>query len=173
MHYRPKKKKPFLLVCGGSFIYSGGITNGLYLLTYISYEIHDTIIVNTPQTLPLKIKFFSTNLTKLWHLRLVHINLDRINRLVREDFLSSLVDWTYASSESYLEGKVTKRSFPKRAIKMELIGISSYWWMRSFEYQIKRWCWVSRYGSIYLMHCKSETFERFKEFRMEAESQLG
>ena len=31
----------------------------------------------------------------------------------------------------------------------------------------------SRYGYLYLMRYKSETFERFKEFRNEEEKQLG
>ena len=31
----------------------------------------------------------------------------------------------------------------------------------------------SRYAYAYLMHRKSETFEKFKEFRVEAEKQLG
>ena len=30
-----------------------------------------------------------------------------------------------------------------------------------------------RYGYAYLMHRKSETFEKFKEFRVETEKQLG
>ena len=30
-----------------------------------------------------------------------------------------------------------------------------------------------RYGYVYLMHCKSKTFEKFKELRVEMEKQLG
>lgn len=47
----------------GSFICFGGIPN-LHLLTPSLYEIHDTEIINTPQTLPLKREFSSTNPTK-------------------------------------------------------------------------------------------------------------
>ena len=32
---------------------------------------------------------------------------------------------------------------------------------------------LSRYGYVYLMRRKSETFKKFKEFRAEAEKQLG
>ena len=32
---------------------------------------------------------------------------------------------------------------------------------------------LSRYGYIYLMRHKSETFEKFKEFRIEVQNQLG
>lgn len=42
----------------GSFICSGGIKNGLHLLSPSLYEIHDTEIVNTPHTLPLTRVFF-------------------------------------------------------------------------------------------------------------------
>ena len=31
----------------------------------------------------------------------------------------------------------------------------------------------SRYGYVYLMRWKSEAFKKFKEFRVEAENQLG
>lgn len=57
-----------------SFICSGRITNGLYLITLSATEIYDTEIDNRLQTLPLKRKFPLTNLTKVWHLRLGHIN---------------------------------------------------------------------------------------------------
>ena len=31
----------------------------------------------------------------------------------------------------------------------------------------------SRYGYLYLMHHKSETFKKFKEFKAEVENQIG
>ena len=42
-----------------------------------------------------------------------------------------------------------------------------------YEYFITFTDDYSRYGYIYLMHRKSEAFEKFKEFRAEAEKQLG
>ena len=53
------------------------------------YEIHD-IELNKSQDLSLKRKAYSNNPTYLWHLRLGHINLKRIDRLVKEGLLSSL-----------------------------------------------------------------------------------
>ena len=53
------------------------------------YEIHDTEL-NKSQNFLLKRKASSDNPTYLWHLRLDHINLKRINRLVKEGPLSFL-----------------------------------------------------------------------------------
>ena len=63
--------------------------DGLYLIIYKMYEIHDTEL-NKSQNLPLKRKASSNNPTYLWHLRLGHINLKRIDRLVKENPLSYL-----------------------------------------------------------------------------------
>ena len=49
--------------------------------------------------------------TYLWHLRLGHINLDRINRLVKDGPLRKLNVGTLPFCESCLEGKMTKRFF--------------------------------------------------------------
>ena len=46
----------------------------------------------------------------LWHLRLGHINLNRIGRLVKTGLLSRLEDNSLPPCESCLEGKMTKRS---------------------------------------------------------------
>ena len=42
-----------------------------------------------------------------------------------------------------------------------------------YEYFITFTDDLSRYGYVYLMRRKSETFEKFKEFRVEVENQLG
>ena len=42
-----------------------------------------------------------------------------------------------------------------------------------YEYFINFIDDYSRYGYIYLMHHKSETLEKFKEFKIEVENQLG
>ena len=49
--------------------------------------------------------------TCLWHLRLRHINIDRINRLANDGLLKGLIVGTLTVSESCLEGKMTKRPF--------------------------------------------------------------
>ena len=49
--------------------------------------------------------------TYLWHLRLGHIGLDRINRLVKDGPLRELSIGSLPVCESCLEGKMTKRPF--------------------------------------------------------------
>ena len=59
-----------------------------------------------------KHKVSSDNETYLWHLRLSHINLDRINRLTKDGpFLRELEVGSLPVCESYLEGKMLKRPF--------------------------------------------------------------
>ena len=91
-----------------TFIYSDKVINGFYLLTPTMYEIHDTEIINRPS---LKRKSTSSNPTKLWHLRLGHINLNMIDRLVKDGILPSLVVEPMPICESRMEGIMTKRSF--------------------------------------------------------------
>ena len=42
-----------------------------------------------------------------------------------------------------------------------------------YEYYITFIDDYSRYGYVYLLHHKSETFDKFREFRAEVEKQLG
>ena len=77
---------------------------------------------------------------------------------------------------------MTKRSFSakgKRATKpLELVHTDVYGPLSvqargGYEYFVSFIDDYSRYGYLYLMRCKSETFEKFKEVRAEAEKQLG
>ena len=61
-------------------------------------------------------KFSHSDSTYLCHLRLGHINLDRINRLVKDGPLRKLNVGTLPVCESCLEGKMTKRPFSARII---------------------------------------------------------
>ena len=84
------------------------LIDGLYLITPKMYEIHDTEL-NKSQNLPLKRKASSNNPTYLWHLRLGHINLKKIDRLVKEGHLSYLTIQPLPICTSCLEE--TKRPF--------------------------------------------------------------
>jgi len=143
------------------------------------YEIHDTEINNR---LSLKRKSPWSNPRKLWHLRLGHINRNRIDRLVKDGILPSLVVEPMPVYESCLEGKMTKRPFSSKGSRgQRFIGISVHWYVwthkfrarEGYEYFITFTDDDSRHEYIYLMHRKSETYEKFKEFRAEAEKQLG
>ena len=81
-----------------------------------------------------------------------------------------------------LENKMTKRSFPLKGHQandlLELVYSDVYVLFNvqargGHEYFFTFIDDCSRYGYAYLMHRKSETFEKLKEFRVETEKQLG
>ena len=83
-----------------SFICSNKLVDSLYLITPKMYEIHDTEL-NKSQNLSLTRKASSNNPTYLWHLRLSHINIKMIDRLVKEGFLSFFTIKTLPACTSY------------------------------------------------------------------------
>ena len=118
----------------------------------------------------------------LWHLRLGHINLNRIERLVKSNHLNQLEDNSLPPCESCLEGKMTRRSFigkglrakePLELVHTDLCGPMNVKAWGGYEYFISFIDDYSRYGYIYLMHYKSQALEKFKEFKTEVENQLG
>ena len=164
----------------GSFICSGSLSNGLFLVTPVSYEAQrmelNNIIGSSKRKKP------SQNPTRLWHMRLGHINLNRIDRLVKEGVLPSLVVEPIPLCESCLEGKMTKRPFSSKGnrakdlldlIHTDVCGPMNVKARGGYEYFITFTDDFSRYGYIYLLHRKSDSFEKFKEFRAEVEKQLG
>ena len=60
------------------FICSGNIVDGLYILTPNKHELYNSELDNNSHVKSLKRKFPSTNDAYLWHLRLGHINSNRI-----------------------------------------------------------------------------------------------
>ena len=109
--------------------------------------------------------------TYLWHLRLGHINLDRINRLVKDGPLRELNFGTFPVCESCLEGKMTKRPFsakgerskePLQLVHSDVCGPLSVQARGGYEYFVTFIDDYSRYGYVYLMLKKSETFGKFK-----------
>ena len=58
-------------------------------------------------------------------------------------------------------------------VHMDVCGPMSTQAKGGYEYFITFTNDYSRYGYVYLMRRKSETFEKFKEFRAEVENQLG
>ena len=97
----------------GSLICSGIKSNGLYVITLSVSDESIMELNNSMVTVPTKRKEPSTNPTRLCHMRLGHINLNRINRLVKEGILGDLVLQPMEVCESCLEGKQnTKRPFP-------------------------------------------------------------
>ena len=84
--------------------------------------------------------------------------------------------------ESCIKGKMTKRPFPPKGNKsselLELVhidvcGLINIRAHGGYEYFITFTNDHSRYGCVYLIHYKSDSFEKFKEYRTEVEKQLG
>ena len=88
---------------GKIFICFGNIVDGLYILTSDKHELYNSELDNDSHVKSLKRKFPSTSYAYLWHLRLGHINLNRIQRLIKDGLLEPM-DF----DESCLEGKMTK-----------------------------------------------------------------
>ena len=99
----------------------------LRLLTDRSLLNVEMFKVEKPKTKRPKISHDDTH---LWNLRLCHINLDRINRLIKNGALNHLKLGTLQVCESCLEGKMTKRPFTGKSIRanqpIELIHSDVY-----------------------------------------------
>ena len=162
-----------------TFVCSGKRNGTVCLLTLTMYKIHDTEIINRINRPSLKKKSRSSILTKLWHLRLGHNNLDRIDSRVKDNILPSLVVEPMPVCECYLEGKMTKRPCSSKGnrandllelVHTNLCGHMNIRARSCYEYFIIFKDDYSRYGYIYLMHRKSEVLEKFKKFRAEAKN---
>ena len=142
----------------------------------LKIELNNSIVI-----IPSKRKEPSSNPIKK-HMRLGHINLNRINRLVKDGILDNLVLEPMPVCESCIEGKMTKRPFPLKGSRsndlLELVYTDVYSPINiraygGYEYFITFTDDHSRYRYVYLMHLKSNSFEKFKEYRTEVEKQLG
>ena len=148
--------------------------NGLYVLRPTERSLNNSELfkVEHPKSNKRQ-KVCNSDNTYLWHLRLGHINLERINRLVKDDPLRELNVNTLPVCESCLEGKMTKRPFsskgerskePLKLVHSNVCGPLSVQARGGYEYFVTFMDDYSRYGYVYLMHKKSETFGKFKEF---------
>ena len=93
------------------FICFGNIVNGFYILTLDKYELYDFELDNNSHVKSLKRKFPSINDAYLWHLRLGHINSNRIQRLIKDGLLKPLNFDEFPVCESCLGGKMTNQPF--------------------------------------------------------------
>ena len=87
------------------FIYSGNIVDGLYILTPDKHKLYNSELDNNSHVKSLKRKFPSTSDAYLWHLRLGHINSNRIQRLIKEGLLEPLDFDGFPVYKSCLEAK--------------------------------------------------------------------
>ena len=144
--------------------------------------IYDTEVNTNLQRESKRIKLDSNDQIYKWHLRLGHTGLERIKRLVKEDPLESLQVGSFRTCESYLEGKLTKRPFTAKGTRAtECLQLIHTDVCAPFNIQA-RGCYdyfvtftddFSRFGQIDLMRHKSDSFEKFKEYKALVERQLG
>ncbi|KAD3337408.1 hypothetical protein E3N88_32928 [Mikania micrantha] len=118
----------------------------------------------------------------LWHCRLGHINKKRMAQLQKDGVLESFDLRSDDTCESCLLGKMTKSPFTGFCERgeglLDLIHTDVCGPFRSTTRDANRFYVTftddySKYGYIYLIKHKSETFEKFKEFKQEVENQLG
>jgi transposase InsO family protein len=128
-----------------------------------------------------KRKFSHESTTLMWHCRLGHINEKRIKRLQNVGLLDQFVFEPIDTCESCLMGKMTKAPFTNKGtranglldlVHTDVCGPMSICARGGYSYFITFTDDHSRYGYIYLMRHKSESFEKFKEFKNEVENQL-
>ena len=157
--------------------------NGLYVLRPTERSLNNSELFKVEHPKSNKRQKFSySDNTCLWHLRLGHINLDRINRFVKDGPLRKLNVGTLPICESCLESKMTKRPFsakgerykePLQLVHSDVCGPLIAQARGSYEYFVTFIDDYSRYSYVYLMHKKSETIGKFKEFMEKDEKQLG
>ena len=167
---------------GNSYITSAVNRKNLFILSpSIGTTTHNIEMFKTAKTRTKRQKV-SKEETYLWHLRLGHIGLDRLERLVKAGSLSQLEIGTMPVCEPCLEGKMTKRPFtgkgnrasePLELVHTDLCGPFNAKARGGFEYYISFTDDYSRYGYVYLMIHKSEALDKFKEYKAEVENQLG
>lgn len=160
-------------------ICSGTLEDNLYHLSPMIHSMHDTVINNDEHTHLSKKRNISSNQCYLWHLRLGHINQNRIQRIIKDGLLGPLENESLPLCESCLEGKMTKRPFSAKGVRatvlLELVhtdvcGPINVQARGGYEYFITFTDDYSRYGYVYLMRHKSEALEKFKEYRAEQKS---
>ena len=107
--------------------------------------------------------------TYLWHYRLGHIGVKRMKKPHKDGFLESLGYESFGACEPCLFGKMTKTPFSgtmERAtdlleiIHTDVCGPMSVDARGKYRYFLTFTNDLSRYGYIYLMKHKSETFEK-------------
>jgi hypothetical protein len=95
--------------------------------------------------------------------------------------LSSFDFESFDTCESCLHGKITKAPFTGQSerasdllglVHTDVCGPMSYVDRGGFQYFITFTDDFSRYGCIYIIRHKSESFEKFKEFQNEVQNKL-
>lgn len=151
--------------------------NGIYELVHDNTTYDSSMYQATTKRLKLDLSD-----SYLWHCRLGHINKNRMQKLQKNGLLKTNENDSFDVCESCLQGKMTKAPFSgtnERA--KDLLGIIHSDVCGPFKpitrngerYFITFTDDYSRYGYVYLLRHKHESFEMFKIFKNEVENQLN
>jgi hypothetical protein len=146
------------------------IVNRFYILDLESSEINNVS--------GKRIHVNNSNHTYLRHCHLGHIGKKCIGNLYKDGLLNSFDQESIEMCESCLLGKMMKTPFVGRSERAsELLGLihtnvcepMNSTARGCFQYFIIFANDISRYGYIYLMRNKTESFQKFKEFQNEVQ----
>jgi hypothetical protein len=141
--------------------------NGLFIL---NLDINETHIHNVNAK---RIKLNDDIATYMWHYHLGYIGVKRMKKLHSDGLLESLDYELFETCEPCLTGKMTRTPFSgsmERAtnlleiIHTDVCGPMSVPTHGGYRYFVTFTDDLCRYGYIYLIKHKSETFKKFKEF---------
>ena len=160
-----------------SFICSESLIHSLYHVSPLSI-----LPSNESYHISKKKKELRTNQTRFSHLHLGHINLNRIQRLVKFGILPSLIQNDILICESYIEGKMTKMSFITKGyrakeclafVHIDMCEPFNVHAWEGYEYFIKFIDDYFRFGYVTWMHRKFDAFDKFIKFKVQLKKQLG
>ena len=147
---------------------TGELENNLYTLKLKDIPLNNVQAITTTN----KRKQDTLNSAQLWHARLGHISIRRMNKLVGVGMFDMSDINALTTCESCLKGKMTKIPFKGHAerakglldlIHTDVCGPLSITTKHGHAYFITFTDDFSRYGYVYLMKYKCEAFERFKK----------
>nr|AAV85747.1 Integrase core domain, putative [Oryza sativa Japonica Group]AAX92956.1 retrotransposon protein, putative, Ty1-copia sub-class [Oryza sativa Japonica Group]ABA92827.2 retrotransposon protein, putative, Ty1-copia subclass [Oryza sativa Japonica Group] len=156
------------------FYFHAPMMSGLYIVNLNGYSVYN---INAKRQRPNDL-----NPTFIWHCRLGHINEKRMEKIHRDGLLHSFDFESFETCESCLLGKMTKAPFTGQSerasellalVHTDVCGPMSSTARGGFGYFFTFTDDFSRYGYVYLMRHKSESFEKFKEFHNEVQNHLG
>ncbi|GKB65422.1 retrotransposon protein, putative, ty1-copia subclass [Tanacetum coccineum] len=120
--------------------------------------------------------------TLLWHCRLGHISMKRIEKLQHDGLLNSTDIESFDKCISCLSRKMARKPYSHQVerandllglIHTDVCGLFRTVSRQGASYFVTFTDDVSRYGYVYLLKHKHEVFENFKVFQKEVENQLG
>ena len=169
------KNNIFSIYNAGIFYGNAHLSNGLYVLNLEQPKPIFNIDTKRFKSNDLNPKYF-------WYCRLGHVNEKRILKLHQDGLIHSFDLQSFETCESCLLDKMTKAPFVGHSettsdllslIHTDVCGPICSIARGGYQYFITFTDEFSRYGYIYLMRHKSESFEKFKLFKNEVHNQLG